>query len=153
VTGLPSIDGRQVAAPEKAQFAFWVGSWQVRHEVGDAVDGRNEIGWILDGAVLQERFSAGSDPFAGASFSVPVPGRGWMQTWVDNAGSYLDFAGGWLGDRMVLERTTGLPQLRRQRMTWHSISADRVVWDWAFQDGDGSAWELKWRLVYRRTPP
>lgn len=25
-----------------------------------------------------------------------------MQTWVDNTGAYLDFVGGWLGDRMVL---------------------------------------------------
>lgn len=149
MTGLPVIGGQQVAAPEKEQFEFWVGSWRVRTEVGEAVDGTNEIGWVLDGAVLEERFSAGTDPFAGLSHSVPVPGRGWLQTWVDNTGSYLDFAGGWLGDRMVLERTTDLAHPRRQRMTWHSIAADQLVWDWAYQD-DGRTWELKWRLVYAR---
>jgi hypothetical protein len=41
VTGLPVIGGQQVAAPEKKQFEFWVGSWRVRTEVGEAVDGTN----------------------------------------------------------------------------------------------------------------
>jgi hypothetical protein len=34
-------------------------------------------------------------------------------------------------------------------MTWHSIAADQLVWDWAYQE-DGRTWELKWRLVYAR---
>lgn len=151
-TDLPVVDGRVVDPPEKSQFGFWVGLWRVTEEVGEAVDGRNEVGWVLDGAVLLERFRAGTDPFAGWSLSVPDPRRGWVQTWVDNTGSYLDFAGGWLGDRMVLERATGRADPVRQRMTWHSIGAHGLVWDWAAVHRPGEDWDLLWRLRYTRTP-
>jgi hypothetical protein len=150
MTDLPVIDGRQVAVPDPTQFDFWVGSWRVRQEAGAEVDGTNEVSWALDGAVLWEQFSAGRDPFTGWSFSVPVLRRGWVQTWVDNTGAYLDFVGGWLGDRMVLERDTGLHLPVRQRMTWHSITAQGFTWDWAAMPRPGDPWELTWRLRYRR---
>ena len=79
-----------------------------------------------------------------------------MQTWVDNNGAYLDFAGGWLpdqdGGRMVLERSTGRLSPARQRMTWHSISARSFVWEWAAQatGHPAEAWDLMWRLRYDR---
>ncbi len=152
--GLPVIDGIRVAAPDRAQFDFWLGSWRVRQLAGDEVRGRNEVAWTLDGKVLWEQFSAGRDPFTGWSFSVPVPDRGWVQTWVDNNGAYLDFTGGWLpdprGDRMVLERSTGRQGPARQRMTWHSITTRGFVWDWSSQQtGDpGEPWDLRWRLRY-----
>ncbi len=151
-SGLPVLDGRRVAEPDRAQFDFWLGSWRVRQLAGEALRGRNEVAWTLDGAVLWEQFSAGRDPFTGWSFSVPVAGRGWVQTWVDNNGSYLDFTGGWLGDRMVLERSTGHGSPARQRMTWHTITRRGFLWDWAAQatDEPGRRWELRWRLRYDR---
>jgi hypothetical protein len=160
--GLPLVDGIRVAEPDRDQFDFWVGSWRVRSEVGERVDGRNEICWTLDGKVLWEQFSAGSDPFTGWSFSVPVLGRGWVQTWVDNTGAYLDFVGGWLGDRMVLERRTaheirdgirdGRSAPARQRMTWHSIEDSSFAWDWesGASERDDAPWDLMWRLHYDR---
>ena len=155
---LPVVDGARVCEPDRDQFDFWVGSWRVHSLVGEPVDGRNEICWTLDGKVLWEQFSAGTDPLTGWSFSVPVPGRGWVQTWVDNTGAYLDFVGGWLGDRMVLERRTAheiraqQPAPARQRMTWHSIRDNSFVWDWAAQPlySDDAGWNLMWRLHYDR---
>lgn len=128
---LPSVDGRIIDEPDRSQFAFWVGAWTVRNEAGPDLDGSNEVRWVLDGAVLEEEFSAGVDPFRGRSLSVPVSGRGWVQTWVDTNGAYLDFVGGWLGDRMVLERTTA--DGTRQRMAWYEIAPDGLLWDWAAQ--------------------
>ncbi len=154
--GLPIVDGRRVAEPHPSQFDFWLGSWRVRHLDGEPVRGRNEVAWTLDGKVLWEQFSAGRDPFTGWSFSVPVVGRGWVQTWVDNNGAYLDFVGGWLpdptGGRMVLERSTGRAGPARQRMTWHSITDRGFIWDWASQPtGDpDEPWDLVWRLGYGR---
>ncbi len=149
-TGLPVVDGQAVDAPHGGQFDFWLGSWKVHHLAGSEVDGSNEVGWTLDGAVLWEQFSAGSDPFTGWSFSVPVEGRGWVQTWVDNTGAYLDFVGGWLGDRMVLERDRAGAPPTRQRMTWHSITQDGFVWDWSARTAPETVWELVWRLRYDR---
>jgi hypothetical protein len=154
--GLPVIDGRRVAEPDRPQFDFWLGSWRVHQLDGEPVRGRNEVAWTLDGKVLWEQFSAGRDPFTGWSFSVPVVGRGWVQTWVDNNGAYLDFAGGWLpdaaGGRMVLERSTGRMSPARQRMTWHSISARSFVWEWAAQatGHPREPWDVMWRLRYDR---
>ena len=148
--GLPLVDGRRIAVPDRAQFDFWLGSWRVRQLDGAQVDGRNEVAWTLDGSVLWEQFSAGTDPFTGWSFSVPVATRGWVQTWVDNNGSYLDFTGGWCGDRMVLERATGQATPTHQRMTWHSITPLRFVWDWAARPAPGADWRLLWRLRYDR---
>lgn len=150
VAGLPVIDGIRVAVPERGQFDFWLGRWRVRHLHGTEVDGRNEVSWTLDGKVLWEQFSAGKDPFTGWSFSVPDSTRGWVQTWVDNNGSYLDFVGGWLGDRMVLERATGKAAPTHQRMTWHSITPRGFVWDWAARSAPGADWNLMWRLRYDR---
>jgi len=149
-TDLPIVDGRPVDVPDRGQFAFWVGSWQVRQLAGAEVDGTNEVGWALDGTVLWEQFSAGSDPFTGWSFSVPLAGHGWVQTWVDNTGAYLDFVGGWCGDRMVLERSTGAAAPARQRMTWHSITDRGFVWDWAARSDPATDWELTWQLRYDR---
>lgn len=146
---LPVVDGVRVAVPEPAQFDFWVGSWRVSTLVGDEVEGRNEVSWTLDGKVLWEQFSAGTDPFTGWSFSVPVPSRGWVQTWVDNSGAYLDFVGGWCGDRMVLERATGAASPTHQRMTWHSVTPRGFVWDWEWRTG-AHPWDLRWRLRYDR---
>lgn len=150
VDGLPLVDGARVAAPDRSQFTFWLGSWRVRQLAGSEVDGSNEVAWVLDGSVLWEQFSAGSDPFTGWSFSVPVPGRGWVQTWVDNTGAYLDFVGGWCGDRMVLERETGPAGPGQQRMTWHDITDRGFVWDWLARSGPDADWDLVWRLRYDR---
>jgi hypothetical protein len=148
--GLPLVDGFPIEPPERAQFDFWLGSWRVRHLVGSEVDGTNEVCWTLDGRVLWEQFAAGTDPFTGWSFSVPVIGRGWVQTWVDNAGGYLDFVGGWCGDRMVLERGTGKATPTHQRMTWHSITDRGFVWDLGARTGPFASWDVVWRLRYER---
>lgn len=154
--GLPVIDGVRVAEPDRSQFDFWVGSWRVNALAGEPVRGRNDVSWTLDGKVLWEQFSAGRDPFTGWSFSVPVVGRGWVQTWVDNNGAYLDFVGGWLpgpdGGRMVLERSTGRSAPARQRMTWYAIGPRHFEWEWASQPtgAPGEAWDVMWRLRYDR---
>jgi len=150
VSDLPSIDGRTVEAPDRSQFEFWVGAWTVRSEAGSDLDGTNQVRWVLDDAVLQEEFSAGADPFRGRSVSVPVAGRGWVQTWVDSSGAYLDFVGGWLGDRMVLERTS--LDGSRQRMSWYDIGPDALLWDWSARAPGAGDWTLNWRLRYARKP-
>ena len=145
------------AAPAAAeQFAFWVGRWRVTDE---GLDGRrrtgvNDVTWLYGGAVLQETFSMRQDDgttFEGRSLSVPDPVRGWCQTWADSAGNYLDFTGGWRGDRMVLDRVDSRSGIEvRQRMVWYDIGAHSFTWDWLRSTDGGTDWQLAWRLGYSR---
>jgi hypothetical protein len=142
------------AAP--GQFAFWVGRWRVTDE-GPGDSGRtgvNVVSWLYDGAVLQESFSMQQEDgtlFQGRSLSVPDPRRGWCQTWADSAGHYLDFTGGWRGDRMVLDRVDSRTGVEvRQRMVWYDIGAHAFTWDWLRSTDGGTDWQLAWRLTYSR---
>jgi hypothetical protein len=143
-------------APEWSQFDFWLGTWNARWDAlpnMPAGKGRNRIEKILGGCVVEENFTTDeAEPLVGRSVSVYSPQRGgWLQTWVDNQGSYLDFAGGWKDGRMVLGRAStgrdGKPQ--HQRMTFENIRQDAFDWRWETSP-DGKAWALRWLIHYDR---
>lgn len=146
------------AGPDSALFDFWIGTWDVSWVEADSVrgSGTNRIERVLGGRVLQENFevAAGSmQGFQGKSWSVPDAASGrWRQTWVDNQGGYLDFVGRAEGDRRIFERefTDRQGKPRRQRMVFHDIQADRLIWDWERSLDGGNTWELQWRIFYER---
>jgi hypothetical protein len=148
-----------LAEPDLSQFSFWLGSWVVIHtdDDGREWEGANVVSLVEGGAAVEERFSLvqpDGELMTGRSYSVPVPGRGWCQTWVDSSGSYLDFVGGWTGSEMVLSRTgerAGAPV--EQRMIFYAIEPASLSWDWQSRAGGGgpdAPWTLDWRLAYRR---
>jgi len=66
------------------QFDFWLGDWDVAW--GDDGKGTNRVERILDGKIIQEKFSA--PDLQGMSVSSYDPERNlWCQTWVDNNGT------------------------------------------------------------------
>ena len=136
------------------QFDFWLGDWNLTW--GENGRGRNVISKILDGKVIQEQFTSlpddDSTPLIGLSLSV-FNGQTdqWQQTWVDNQGSYLDFKGGMVGDKMILSRMTvieGKPV--QQRMVWDNIQTDVLDWSWERSDDGGQTWNVQWAIQYRR---
>jgi hypothetical protein len=143
-----TVEDRVLPTSQRRQFDFWLGCWELRWE-GDG-RGVNEIVSILDDRVILERFDGRpSIPLAGMSVSVfdEETGR-WRQTWVDSDGSYLDFAGGLDGDRMVLERERA--DGRRQRMVWSDIEPEALHWSWEHSDDAGRSWTVDWAIDYRR---
>ncbi len=145
-----------VADPELSQFEFWLGRWVVLHrdESGHEWPGSNVVSLVEGGRAVEERFSLVQPDgglMTGRSYSVPVPGRGWCQTWVDNAGSYLDFVGGWDGREMRLLREGERAGAKvRQRMIWYDITPAAFSWDWQSSADGGSTWQLDWQLSYVR---
>ncbi len=136
------------------QFDFWLGDWNLTW--GENGRGRNVISKILDGKVIQEQFTSlpndATTPLIGLSLSV-FNGQTdqWQQTWVDNQGSYLDFKGGMVGDKMILSRMTvieGKPV--QQRMVWDNIQTDALDWSWERSDDGGQTWNVQWAIQYRR---
>ena len=140
--------------PEEAgQFDFWVGEWDLTW--GEEGRGSNRISKILDGRVIEERFSAEpAGSYQGLSVSLFDLSAGcWKQTWVDSSGAYLDFSGGMAGGQMILSRETVLddrPIL--QRMIWYDITTFTLEWEWQRSDDNGLTWHTLWHIHYRRKP-
>ncbi len=133
------------------QFDFWIGDWNLSW--GEGQHGVNRIRSILDNKVIQENFEGeGEPPLIGLSVSVYNPiEQKWRQTWVDNQGSYLDFVGEWLGDKMILQRHAVVEDQRvLQRMVWYNIEADRFEWNWERSSDEGQTWKVIWQIDYKR---
>lgn len=155
---LAAAESRLAPVPDPAvlaQLDFWVGEWTVAWTDADGKrhEGTNTISRILDGKVLHEQFSAPPMDFRGESFSVYDARAGqWKQTWVDNTRGYLDFVGRQDEDRFIFERSWTAPdgERRENRMVFHSISADALIWDWEGRKAGDDEWKRLWRLEYAR---
>jgi len=138
------------------QFDFWVGTWNLEwaDAKGTKLSGTNTITKILNGCAIEENFStAGSSPFIGKSLSLFDARNGrWKQTWVDNAGAYLDFVGEFKDGKMTLSREAVNPQGKKimQRMVFSEIKKDSIRWDWESSVDDGKTWTSNWQLNYKR---
>jgi hypothetical protein len=140
-------------------FDFWVGDWNVSWTSADGSkgSGRNRIGKVLDGTVIEENFEAAPDgkspAFKGRSLSVLHKASGvWRQAWTDNQGGYFSFHAQVEGDKRIFITDTtmkdGKPWM--QRMVFHDIKPDSLTWDWEGTSDSGQSWKLLWRIHYQR---
>ncbi|HZZ91975.1 MAG TPA: hypothetical protein VFE23_05390 [Usitatibacter sp.] len=140
--------------PEAHQLDFWLGEWDLAYtEGGKALTSRNRISKILDGCAVLEQFDGRPGiALEGRSVSAFDAGaKRWKQTWVDNTGAYLDFAGGMEDGRMVLARTAMRGEQRfLQRMVFEDVKPRSLRWLWQRSDDDGRTWKTQWEIAYRR---
>jgi hypothetical protein len=147
---VPQKHSVHLLQPEE-QFDFWLGEWDLTWAEGGK--GTNTIERILDGKVIQESFdSAPSAQFKGMSFSVYNPALAkWQQTWVDNAGNYLDFIGGYVDGSMILAREVAqADKTVVQRMVFYNIAETSLDWNWERSLDQGATWEILWQIHYQR---
>ena len=139
------------SAPEFRQFDFWVGDWDLTW--GDSGRGTNIITRELDNCVIEEHFSAEpKGTFDGRSVSTyDVKYHRWLQTWVDNSGGYLDFVGGWTGEKMIFwrEAVTDSGSFL-QRMVYYDIEKNSLDWKWEKSTDGGANWQTLWQIHYKR---
>jgi hypothetical protein len=130
------------------QFNFWLGEWEAAW--GENERGTNRVERILEGRIVQENFAA--PDFTGMSVSAYDPERKlWCQTWVDSNGTYLDFTGGFVDDRMILTRDAIVRgEACKQRMIWYDIHSDHFNWNWERSDDGGGTWRVLWQIRYTR---
>ncbi|MEO6747482.1 MAG: hypothetical protein ABIS28_17765 [Caldimonas sp.] len=140
-------------------FDFWVGDWDLTwtNEDGTTGRGRNRIDKILDGAVVEEKFeelvAAGETALKGRSLTVRDKKSGiWRQSWADNQGGYFTLTTQVDGARRILttEVVKTAEKASVQRMVFHSMSADALIWDWEGSADGGTTWKRLWRIDYRR---
>ncbi len=136
--------------PEK-QFDFWLGDWNVRW--GDNQRGTNQVGKILDGRVIREKFDGNPGlSFRGMSLSVyNARSERWQQTWVDTEGNYWNFSGTFENERMVLATEAEIEgQKVMLRMVFYNITPDEFDWNWESSKDNGQTWQLRWQIHYER---
>jgi hypothetical protein len=161
LVGAPAFAQVAVSAPPQPSdlFDFWVGDWDLTwtNADGSTGRGRNRIGKILDGAVIEENFeelaAAGESALKGRSLTVRDKKTGiWRQSWADNQGGYFTLAAQVDGDRRILttEVTKSGDKASVQRMVFHSVSADALTWDWEGSADGGATWKRLWRIEYQR---
>ena len=151
LAGYAADNPKPCSTPEFRQLDFWVGTWDLTWDKDKK--GTNTITRVLGDCVIMEHFNGGdSMTLRGMSVSTYNPNTGkWYQTWVDNDGSYLDFVGGMQGDKMILSRYfTSKGKLLMQRMVFHDIKPDSLIWDWQRSTDQGKTWENLWTINYRR---
>ena len=139
--------------PELRQFDFWLSEWDLTW--ADGGKGTNCVTAVLDNRVIQEEFDGTpAIPLKGLSVSTYNIGLGkWQQTWVDNSGSYLDFAGGFADGKMTLSREAMLEGKRFiQRMVFYNITEQSIDWNWERSEDDGETWQIAWQIHYQRKP-
>jgi Protein of unknown function (DUF1579) len=145
--------------PEQQQFDFWLGNWDLTSpsiKAYETVHHSNTIKRILGGCIVEENFvGSNTQPpqLLGMSVSVfDTSANQWKQTWVDNQGSYLDFAGEFKDNQMALWREATSPDGTKiqQRMVWKNITANEFDWSWERSKDNGKTWEILWPIHYKR---
>ena len=141
---------------EAKQFDFWIGTWDLEwtDAQGKPQKGTNTIRKILNDCVIEENFNGGGSPaYLGKSHSMFDAQSGkWKQTWVDNAGAYLDFTGELADGKMILQREfiSEAGKKIMQRMTFYNIQKDSLEWVWESSQDEGKTWKVNWKLNYKR---
>jgi hypothetical protein len=143
------------SAPERRQFDFWLGAWDVTGPKGKVV-GHSRIESILGGCTIAEHWSSttGDGANDGKSYNLyNADLKRWEQFWVDASGSRLMLSGGLVDGKMVLEGRQDLPAKdgvhRRERITWTPNADGSVRQLWEASSDEGKSWTVAFDGLYR----
>ncbi len=154
--GLAQTKTAPCSAQEFRQFDFWVGDWDLTWPGQNGQPeqhGHNRVNRELSDCVIHENFSdQANPPFQGTSLSVFNPRLGkWQQTWADNQGAYMEFAGEFKEGQMALSREVTLNGKQvLQRMVYKNIKPDSLDWSWERSEDGGATWKVVWPIHYQR---
>lgn len=139
------------ARPEYRQFDFWVGEWDVQNPQGQTV-GSSSVQLILGDCVVFENWT-GARGGEGKSFNLYNAAAGkWQQTWVDNSGNRLEFAGEYKDDQLRFTGETSGPNGRKtlERLTFTKLPGERVRQFWEQSADGGKTWTVAFDGTYIR---
>lgn len=142
------------AAPERAQFDFWVGRWDVYETGKSKLVAHSLIEKLYDGCAIRENWMPLTNAGGGSLSAYDTKTGGWHQTWIDSSGSIARFDGGLRGPNMVLEGlwpgaiTPGKDAVVRMTYT---PAADGSVRQSGVQSSDGGkTWQPSFDFTYKR---
>lgn len=137
---------------EYRQMDFWLGAWDASWDAtagSPAGTGSNTISKTHGDCVIRGGFSGGG--LNGRSLSMYDAASGqWRQSWVDDQGGYFALAGGFVGDRFILENTRLDDDDPHLRIVFEDIRADAITWRWQRSADAGESWSDLWVIAYTR---
>jgi hypothetical protein len=150
-TPVPTPRPRPCQEPERRQFDFWVGQWEVRNPAGQ-VAGHNRIEAILGGCALQESWTGAQGGFSGYSYNSWNPmTKGWHQTWVDVSGTLLLLDGGLVDGKMVMRGESAGPSGKAvNEITWEPLPGGKVRQVWRVSNDAGKTWTVAFDGTYTK---
>ena len=138
-------------------FDFWIGEWEVVQQPESKLKAFNSISPFVQGCAIKERYQTQSG-YSGESLNWYDPQlQQWRQTWVDNAGTVLQLAGGLneqgemvlSGDQRRDERGAAI----FDRITWTPLQNGHVIQLWETSLDQGKTWKTLFRGLYRPRAP
>lgn len=140
------------AAPEFRQFDFWIGEWDVVSNGSNQPAGKSSVQLMLGECVIFENWT-GALGVSGKSFNIyNTAEKKWRQTWVDDRGSFTEYAGEFKDDRLEYLADSASPngQAQKLRMTFFKQGPDRVRQFGEVSTDDGKTWSTQYDLIYNR---
>jgi hypothetical protein len=140
-------------SPEHRQFDFWVGEWDVFQTGKDAPVATSRIERLYAGCVIRENWMPNQGSAGGSLNMYDARDRKWRQTWADASGSWVEFAGGFERDAMVLTGTwrggsgPGKDNITRMTYTHNPDGSVRQLGE-ASTD-QGKSWGPSFDFTYR----
>jgi hypothetical protein len=141
------------AVPERSQFDFWVGNWDVYPTGTDKLVAHSWIEKLYNGCAVRENWMPIGGT-GGGSLSAWNPRTGkWHQTWIDSSGATVMCDGGMTGDTMTISGTwpnviapgkDGVVGMNYRR------NPDGSVRQWGEVTGDdGKTWSPSFDFTYK----
>ena len=142
--------------PERAQFDFWVGRWDVYPTGTSKLVAHSLIEKLYNGCAVRENWMPLGGT-GGGSLSAWNPRDGkWHQTWIDSSGATVLFTGGLVSDTMAIDGEwpnflgPGKDALVRMRYRRNPDGSVRQ-WGEVTQDG-GKSWSPSFDFTYKPAP-
>lgn len=133
--------------PERRQFDFWVGNWDVYPTGQETLVARSTIEKLYGGCAVRENWKPLKGTGGGSLNAWRPDEKGWRQTWLDSSGAWAEFRGGWNGTAIVIQ---GDWSGTLTRMTY-TPGADGSVRQFGETSADkGLTWKPGFDLTYRR---
>ncbi|HYE45975.1 MAG TPA: hypothetical protein VEA44_09420 [Caulobacter sp.] len=142
----PAAAPQPCSGPERAQFDFWVGDWDVYPTGKDTLVAHSTIEKLYGGCAVRENWKPLKGT-GGGSLNAWVPAeKAWRQSWADSSGAWVEFKGGWSGKAMVLQGDwSGVTT----RMTYTPAADGSVRQHGETTKDGGQTWTTSFDLTYR----
>ena len=158
-TTAPAPPPPACTGPEHRQFDFWVGYWDVYPTGKPKPVAHSLIERLYAGCTIRENWMPLSGTPGGSLNNYSPEDKRWHQTWLDSSNSRAEFAGGLVGNKMVLlgfwRGFNGPGQDGWVRMTY-TPNADGSVRQLGEASTDhGLTWQPNFDFTYKKSssPP